>query len=113
MIEPTDIHKIRSFAQSLNGRMESLEAQNDVADILVELISMIEDLNVRTEQIRGMVIKRKQMTGLTLIDRLQHFEDHSREIGDMYGAEVLYHALQEIKALRDGLIMAKEELVFG
>ena len=40
------------------------------------------------------------MSEPTLIERLQHFEDHSKEAGDGYGAEVLYRARERITQLK-------------
>ena len=41
------------------------------------------------------------MSEPTLIERLQHFEDHSKEAGDGYGAEVLYRARERITQLKE------------
>ena len=41
------------------------------------------------------------MSEPTLIERLQHFEDHSKEAGDGYGAEVLYRARERITQLEE------------
>ena len=46
---------------------------------------------------------------IDIVERLAHFEEHEREQGDMYGAEVLYRAAEEIKRLRIELSTLRQE----
>jgi len=51
------------------------------------------------------------MSEPTLIERLQHFEDHSKEMGDGYGAEVLCHARERIAQLEAENETLKREII--